>query len=272
VLASCGASIPNANGFFGTRRHALIAFCEAHADFRIASDLVDRVLRDAGPAWVGDVMDAAVDGLRTYCGDDEGREFFDLHRLGKYVDKLSTRVPHGHFDGEPGAADALMARTVFWIVRSFVKARGHVDAVILVRDMDDQPVAREAGLRQARVEAQAWASFRIVLGCPNVMREAWVLVGFDPDGPDEEARIADLRRELGFWPNVDAHRLTAKNEQAMRSAKRVLRVLSLDERSREERCWAETPLDRLRSRGEPTGLYAFLLEVEQSLAPLCAQP
>lgn len=34
----------------------LVAFCEAAADFQIASDLVDRILREGGPDWVADVL------------------------------------------------------------------------------------------------------------------------------------------------------------------------------------------------------------------------
>jgi len=161
-----------------------------------------------------------------------------------------------------------MARTVFAIVRGLVKRGAVIDAAVLIWDMDDQPTPRRAGLMQARAEAQGWAWFRIVLGCPNAMREAWVLCGFDPDGEHEEVRLHELREELGFHPNVDAHRLDAKDEQARRSAKRVLRQLTDDERAREQRCWRETPLEALRVRGEATGLRDDLLEVEQHLLPL----
>jgi hypothetical protein len=249
----------------------LIAFCEAQADFRIARDLVDRVLREAGPTWLSNLMDTPED-LRVYEVDGEGRPFFDLHRLDRYADDLSVRVPHGHFDGRPGAAGALMARTVFWIVRALMKGGNDITAVIIVWDMDDQPGPRREGLHQARTEAESWASFRIVLGCPNPKREAWVLVGFEPCADDEVARVAALRKELGFAPNVDSHRLTAKDQQAKRSAKRVLDLLTLEDAAREELCWTETPLELLRSRGEQNGLRDFLLEVEERLVPLCRQP
>jgi hypothetical protein len=42
----------------------LVAFCEAAADFQITSELVDRVLREVGPDWVADVMDAEPEGDR----------------------------------------------------------------------------------------------------------------------------------------------------------------------------------------------------------------
>jgi hypothetical protein len=249
----------------------LAVFCEAQVDFQIAADLIDRVLRERGEPWVGDVMDAAPDEIRSWHGDGEGHEFFDLHRLDHHVDRLRVRVPHGHFGGQPGAAGALMARTAFSIVRVLIKGDATIDAVIVVWDMDDQPTPRRAGLMQARAEAQGWARLRIVLGCPNAMREAWVLCGFDPGGEHEQARLRELREELGFHPNIDAHRLDAKDEQAKRSAKRVLRQLTGNDRAREQRCWRETPLEALRSRGEATGLRDYLLEVEQHLLPLVAR-
>jgi hypothetical protein len=245
----------------------LVVFCEAAADFRIASDLVDRVLRHDGPGWVADVLDAAPDGVRSWRGDGRGNMFFDVHHLSKHVDRLAIRVPHGQFDGCRGAADAVMARTALSIVRHFVKRGEVIDAVLVVRDMDGQP-ERAIGLGQARTEARSWATFQIVLGCANPMREAWVLCGFDPETDDERARLEELRQELGFQPHEQAHHLDAQDEQAKRSAKRVLRLLTGDDREREERCWNQTALDQLRARGVMTGLCNYLDEVRQHLVPL----
>jgi hypothetical protein len=129
---------------------------------------------------------------------------------------------------------------------------------------------RRTGLEQARTEARSWATFRVILGCANPKREAWVLCGFDPVGDDEERRIQELRRELGFAPHLEAHQLTATNEQARRSAKRVLRMLSGGDETREEVCWKETSLDTLYQRGEGTGLRAYLQDVTDHLVPLLA--
>ncbi|HET7504625.1 MAG TPA: hypothetical protein VFK02_26565 [Kofleriaceae bacterium] len=90
----------------------LVAFCEAAADHRIASDLIDRVLRERGPSWVADVLDASPDGVRTWRHDGHGHTFFDLHKLDSYAKAHSVRVPHGHFDGRPperGEATGLRA-------------------------------------------------------------------------------------------------------------------------------------------------------------------
>jgi hypothetical protein len=193
--------------------------------------------------------------------------FFDLHHLAKHVEQLAIRVPHGYFDGRPGVADAVMARTALSIVRHFVKQGEVIDAVLLVRDMDDQP-ERAAGLGQVRAEARSWATFQIVLGCANPMREAWVLCGFEPETDDERACLEGLRQELGFQPHEQPHHLDAQDEQAKRSAKRVLRLLTRDDREREERCWKQTALDKLRARGVETGLCNYLDEIRQHLVPL----
>jgi len=253
----------------------LLAFCEAAADFRTATSLVDRVLRDEGPTWIADVVDPYPEAVREWLNDPHGKSFFDIHRLTEYTKQLGNmRVPQGYFDGKPGAPGALMARTAFHIVREMLK-RGPsagrletVDAVLIVWDMDDQGDGRRQGLAQARAEASRWAPFRIVLGCPDPMREAWVLAGFEPASDEERARLDELRRELGFSPCEEAHRLDAKDEQAKRSAKRVVRLLTGDDAAREERCWTEPPMDRLRARGAGSGLGAFLDEVKNDLVPL----
>ena len=249
----------------------LIAFCEAAADFRTASGLLDRVLREEGPPWIADLIDEHPDAVRIWHLDGAGRAFFDVHAWRAYVKQLSIRVPHGHFDGRPGGAGALMARTVFQIVRALNRRPNEeaIEAVVLVWDMDDQPDARRGGLTSARTEARCWAAFEIVLGCANPMREAWVLAGFDPAHDDERARLEAARRELGFSPSEHAHRLDAKDEQAKLSAKRVLRALVDGDPEREARCWSETPLETLRARGEASGLREYLDEVSQLVLPRC---
>lgn len=245
----------------------LVVFCEAPADFRTAAGLIDRVLREHGPQWVADMLEHHPEGIREWVGDGQGRTFFDVHRLSDYVKQHDVRVPFGHFDGKPGAADAMMARTIFWLARRMGIAERA--AIVIVRDMDDQGDERRTGLGQARDEALRWASFKIVLGCADPMREAWVLAGFGPESDEERTRLADVRKDLGFHPCENAHELGAKDEQAKRSAKRVLRVLTGDDHEREARCWTEAPLDRVRDRGEKSGLRAFLVEVKDQLLPLC---
>lgn len=245
----------------------LVVFCEAEADFRTAAGLVDRVLREQAPTWVGDMIEDHPEGVREWVKDAHGRTFFDLHHVSEYAKQLRVRVPFGHFDGKPGAPDAMMARTIFFLARNM--GLGERDAVLIVRDMDDQGNDRRAGLAQAQDEASRWALFSIVIGWADPMREAWVLAGFEPETDDERERLEALRKELGFHPCEEAHALGAKDEQAKRSPKRVLSKLTGDDHERETRCWTAAPLDRLRDRGERTGLRAFLVDLEDHLVPLC---
>jgi hypothetical protein len=245
----------------------LVAFCEAPADFRITSDLVDRTLREYGPDWLADLLDSAPEEVRSWKADGRGRPFFVFSDVKNVAGELRVRKPQGHFDGQPGALDALMGMTALSIVRALMDGGDAIDGVLLIRDMDDRP-EREIGLGQARTKAQTWTSAPIILGCANPKREAWVLCGFDPETDNEHASLRTLRQELGFLPSERAHELDAKDEQAKRSAKRVLRVLVGDDRDREARCWKETPLDTLRARGRSTGLHAFLVELQEHLLPL----
>lgn len=102
------------------------------------------------------------------------------------------------------------------------------------------------------------------------MREAWVLAGFDPQSQDERDRLDNERQQLGFDPNLRAHLLTAADESAKRSAKRVLARLTGGDWDREEQCWTQAALATLRERGAGSGLADFLDEIVERLVPLCA--
>lgn len=231
------------------------------------SGLVDRVLRESGPSWVADNFEAP-EVIREWRPDGLGRAYFDLHKLDEYADRLGVRVPHGHFDGRPGGAGALMARTVFWIARTLHrKAPGEpLDAVVLVWDMDEQAAERSSGVAQARDEARHWAPFQILCGFPDPEREAWVLAGFEPCDDRERALLDELHRDLGFSPVLHAIRLRGRGDE--RDIKAVLLELMGEDPSREERCWTEPSLEALRARGAETGLAAFLDEVGARLVPL----
>jgi hypothetical protein len=230
------------------------------------------VLREAGPAWIADNFEAP-EVIRTWSPDGLGRSYFDLHKLDEYVRRLGVRVPHGHFDGRPGGAGALMARTVFWIARKLQRQTPEdpISIVVLVWDADTQSEDRASGVKAARDEAHSWASFKIVCGLPDPEREAWVLAGFEPCNDAERACLERLHRDLGFSPVLQAVRLRAKEEGHERDIKRVLGELTGEDPQREERCWTEPTLETLRARGADTGLTAFLDEIEMIMVPLFGQ-
>lgn len=250
----------------------LLLFCEARADSETVQALVERVFREEGPDWLRELLEGTPEVARNFLDwvrdGSEGPTFFDLHKLSSYVSRLGIRVPQGHFRGEPGSPGALMARTAFRVARELVQRGERIDGVLLVWDMDDQGQDRRMGLTQARDEARPLVSFMLVLGCPDPMREAWGLAGFDPETDGESACLEALRQELGFHPCREAQRLDAKKEHARRSPKRVLDVLTDSDRQREVRCWTEAPLSLLRERGQASGLTAFLEEAATRLLPL----
>jgi hypothetical protein len=230
----------------------LLMFAEAAADFRTASALLARQLAEmAAPGVVA----------HEWVRDTRGEPYFDIHDHASYIGRYRLARPTGRFGRRSGHYDTLMAQNAILVARHHARIHGTLDAAVIVRDMDDQGDERRASLAQG----VSGAPFPVVLGCADPTREAWVLAGFEPENDEERARLADLRRDLGFSPCEQAHRLSAKKEAAKKSPKRVLAKLTSGDRDREERCWTDTPLTTLRTRGQQSGLRAFLDEVGERL-------
>lgn len=231
---------------------------EARADFQTATELADRVLCQ--------VIDWLDDDLLVH-----QREWAEFTQAG--IRLAWTRIsalaleagilPMGHFGGEPGFPDAAIARRAIQVLRNEFP---DLAAILLIRDQDDEPDRRK-GLEQARTHYHN--GLVIVIGLANVERECWVLCGFDPQDEAETACLESERRNLGFDLRMRSHELTAcKYDNATRSPKRVLRMLSGDDRERERLCWRNCELASLRERGSENGLADFLGEVRYRLAPL----
>ncbi len=140
------------------------------------------------------------------------------------------------------------------------------DAVLLIRDVDDQGKRRQ-GLEQARAIYSSLT--RIIIGVAIPERECWVLSGFDPEDEEEERRLAAEIQKLGSDPCLRSHELTAgKDDQATRSPKRVLAVLTGGRWERQRKCWQATDLSVLADRGRANGLRDYLEEVRTLLVPL----
>lgn len=229
-----------------------VIVCEAMFDRRVATTLTERKLHEIDP-------DEGLDWLPV-----EGRPFLKWSDMTQVLKNLRLRPRHGLFGRKPKEPDAQAARNALQIVRELSK-KTQIDAILLIRDADDQP-RRRIGLEQARDEAQLHAA--VVIGLANPMLEAWILGGFEPESDDEEGRLAEEKRKLGFDPRRDAHRLDAKNETAKKSAKRVLDALTQGDESRKERCYEVSALELLATRGVQTGLSAFLDEVETRICKL----
>jgi hypothetical protein len=236
-----------------SHRFAIVA--EAAADHRLAMNLADRVFLETIPSWLDqDILPYQREWITEILGKQ-------LTWIG--IRKLAESAgieAEGFFEGEPGLPDARAARRALMYLMEIAP---ELDAVLLIRDQDDQP-ERQQGLEQARRSAHEGRV--IVIGLAKPEREAWVLSGFDPRDEAETERLETERTNLGFCPR---EQLTAgKDDSALRSPKRVLRALTNGDFGREERCWNETRLDLLRKRGERNGLAEYLNEVKSRLATL----
>lgn len=237
----------------------IVVVHEANADFVTSTELADRVLIDT-VSWLDSDQ---LSHQREWVAVTPTGDRLQWKTIPGLARDLGIKA-HGHFDGEPGEADASAARRAILFLKEVVP---DLRAIILVRDQDDQP-ERRTGLEQAR--KQDHGDLRIVVGLAVVEREAWVICGFEPrDGSEESARLVTERQTLGFDPRLKSHELTAcKNDQAPRSPKRVLQALSGGEWERERECWSATPLDVLRERGGANGLAKYMGEVREHLASL----
>ena len=238
----------------------LAVVCEARADFDLAATLVDRVLCDSIP-WLA--QHGSAEPVRTFWQAPSGQPFLRWREVPGLARERGVRA-HGHFDGKPGAADAHAARLALLLL---AQERQQPSAVVLLRDTDGD-LARCQGMQQARIDPQRVWPFPIVLGAAHTKRECWLLAGFEPETPDERQALQTVKAELGFDPCLAAEGLTAVDEGAKRSAKRVLSLLSGGEPERERRCYAESPLSNLHQRSSANGLRNFLAYLEKRLRPL----
>jgi hypothetical protein len=260
----------------------LLMVCEDAFDFRIASGLADRAVGEVNPSRLREALEDTPEAIRAWHGDGTN-DFFNIHHIADYCDALDVKLSYGHFGEEPGGEGAQSARNAFALVRHLVRKGASIDAVLLLWDMDQNVKERRPALQQARAAEQSLrhvdGTFKIVLGCPNAMMEAWVIAGFDAGNDDERGRLQEERKKIGFSPITRSHDLdatsnkegaSAKREEplAKKSAKRVMDALTDNDPDRVMKCWKETPLETLRERGEHNGLRDYLQEVKEILVPL----
>jgi len=267
----------------------ILLFAEAQADARTVEALIDRTLAECedAPSWVIDALEtievdpsrAQVESraaVRVYFSEtleaksEAGSAFADVHHLvdfaKTFAGRRGFRRSRGHFDGKPGMAAAKLGRKAFDVAEQARRCCG-VDAAVVVVDMDTEP-SRCCGLKQARRTAQQRVpDMKLVVGCPNQCREAWVLASFDPSDAAETERLAECREALGFDPRAFSERLHHDHKRKY-GADACLRRLTKGDRLREQRSLRTSPLETLRQRGRENGLASFLAEVTSRLCPL----
>ncbi len=236
---------------------SLAVVCEGPADQRTGCGLADRVFL----AKVDWLEEALLEHCRQWRGSNLVEPFLPWKHVPPKARARNIRA-HGHFEGQPGAPDAHNARLALLLLYA---VEDRPDRIVLLRD-DDRQTQRRRGLEQARKSCNI--GIPVAIGLAHVNRECWVLAGFEPQDGDERRCLKELRAELGFDPREHAEGLTAKHQWDKQNAKRVLDVLTAGSPDREARCWRETDLEVLATRGPHTGLADYLAEVQQRLLPL----
>ncbi len=240
-----------------TGAYALAVVCEAVADRRTATDLADRILcREID--WI---EPEGLDSHRRWQGLAAGSSHLEWHEI-RHQARVAGLKAHGHFGGEPGAPDAFVARLALLLLAT---SGQRPDAAVLIRDSDGQK-ERKLGLVQAR-SAKDWP-FPVVIGLADPKRESWILAGFEPRDHREVDALAQIQREIGTDPRLQAESLSARAPGALRSAKRILNLLVGNDLDREKACWAECALENLARRGHASGLAEYLEEIRSRLVPI----
>lgn len=239
--------------------------CEKDLDMFTARDLADRVLVETID-WLDQEH---LPAMRHWRGLGPQESCLLWTTVDKEAKVRGIRIRGGFEAEESHQFDARTARRAL-ILLSEIKPTPN--AIVLIRDGDKQSEDRYRSLVNARNHAEKdyLEGTPIVIGFAHPMKECWILAGFRPrpDSEEEEACLVSLRKELGFDPTKHPEKLTASDENAKKSPKRVLNELCGGDREREKLCWKETPLAVLRTRGKETGLAKYLEEVKTRLVPL----
>ena len=247
-----------------------IVIVESSADARTATKLAERIFVEKVD-WLEDdnlqylfQWSGLQNGTQHSCWSDIGKIINDAKGLGY---KPPRFLGHGR-DGVPYKADGASSIKVINLVQHFLRKKRQIKAILLIRDLDNQPERRQ-GLEQARSEhINGQHKLEIVIGTADRMREAWVLNGFIASNQAEEQILEEIKRNLKFDPCIESHKLRStswEEPDRIRNPKVVVEQLTGRDMIREQQCWEETSLELLRERGIDTGLAAYMCEVEQRL-------
>jgi len=251
-----------------------IVIVESGADARTATKLAERIFVEK--------VDWLEDENLQYClqwsGLQNGTQHSCWSDVKKIIDDAEEQLKYkparflGHDSkGVPLKADGAASIKVLNLVHFLQRTRQirEIRAVLLIRDLDNQPEQRREGLEQARSEhINRQPQLEIVIGAANPKREAWVLNGFEPSNEGEKQILQEIKTLLHFDPCTESHKLrsTSREERdRIRNPKVVVEKLTGGNMEREQQCWEDTSLERLRERGIHTGLTDYIREVEQRL-------
>src|SRR4028119_1538806 len=207
-----------------------VVIVESSADARTATKLADRLLVEKIDWLEPEILQH----LFQWSGLEAGTENSCWKNINQIIDNfqqsLGFRPPRylGHRKDGALKADGAAAIKIINLVRFIQKTR-QIKAVLLIRDLDNQPQRRE-GIEQARSEQiERQPKLEIIMGTADRMREAWVLNGFIPSNQEEERILQEITTQLTFNPCEESHRL--RNSDRLRNPKVVVEKLTGGRRS-----------------------------------------
>jgi hypothetical protein len=238
-----------------------LLICEGSGDDEDLKILTVRVLREAHLCLRDD------DSLPAWLEYKPGRSFLRWSSVKGLCEKY--KVPRvQRLGGGLGYRQARMALQLLSALPS-LNLRNEGVRVVMVHDSDrgegwpdSFERARNDWLPAVRADG---ADADLAFGVAHPEHEAWVLAAFEPRSKKEKARLDELTKRLKFDPTLHGERLTPGLATNPRDAKKVLDELCPDA-DRRRALLREAPLELLHSRGEKTGLRAFLDELRARAA------
>ena len=249
-----------------------IVIVESSADARTATKLAERVLVEKIEWLDAEMLQHHFQWSGLEAGTDNSCWKYINHiierekKSGFQPPRFLRRDKQGQKTLQPDGANTIKILNLV----SYLQKTRQIKAVLLIRDLDNQPQRRE-GIEQARSEhINRQHKLEIIIGTADRMREAWVLNGFIPSNQEEERILQEITTELTFNPCEESHRLRNSLTKAdrLRNPKVVVEKLTRGEMEREKQCWEDTPLEYLREKGDRTGLKAYIEEIEERLIPI----
>jgi hypothetical protein len=249
-----------------------VVIVESSADARTATKLAERILVEKID-WLEPEM---LQHLVQWSGLEAGTENSYWKNISHIIERekesgfqpprFLRRDKQGQKTLQPDGANTIKILNLV----SYLQKTRQIKAVLLIRDLDNQPQRRE-GIEQARSEhINRQHKLEIIIGTADRMREAWVLNGFIPSNQEEERILQEITTQLTFNPCEESHRLRNSLTKAdrIRNPKVVVEKLTGGRMEREQQCWEETSLEYLRQKGVHTGLTAYIKEIEARLIPI----
>jgi hypothetical protein len=123
---------------------------------------------------------------------------------------------------------------------------------------------------QQAIKFKPW-SFAVAGAFARPEVEAWLICTATQSEDRHRRCVADLRKDLGFDPTEQSHRLSSTSSSSKKDAKNVrrrMREAGMDT----DHSFKSSSVDELRQRGASNGLAAYLDDLDKALGPHLGAP